>query len=433
MNLKNIPKILKAIFLGKHIREVSFGSGSTTWKECSIILASLLFSRKGITEGEDIKKYEEEFATYLGVRYVFSFGAGRMAFYAILKSMGIKEGDEVILPGYTCVVVPNAIIYCGARPIYVDIDPTTLNIDVNKIEKEVTPRTKVIYAQHTFASFCDMSAISDIAKRHNLKIIEDCSHAFGAEYNGKKAGMFGDAAYFTTEQSKIISTGMGGMAITNDKEIAARMREIQTKSGFYDEKTIKKMVLQIVLYNILNHPFIRFVGKYVVGMLSKLDFFIQSTSEEEIKGKRPKEYPVRLSNIQAKIGLSQLRNVDRNLEHRRKIARFYRKSLKELGYKIPENDDRRFKSSYIRYWSLVENREKLKELFRSDGIELGEWFNCPIHPRGSASNNLFYQKGSCPIAEYVAEHNVNLPTHLKISTRDANRIIKVLRDYTSKN
>lgn len=432
MILKKVLKVLKSIFTRRYFREITFISGTITWKECLIILASLL-KKTDIIEGEDIKKYEEEFSQYLGVKYAFSFGAGRMALYAILKSMGIEEGDEVILPGYTCVVVPNAIIYCGARPIYVDIDPTTLNIDINKIEKEITRRTKVIYAQHTFASFCDMSAVSDIAKRHNLKVIEDCSHALSAEYDGKKAGTFGDAAYLTTEQSKIISTGMGGMAITNDEEIAAGIREIQAKSGFYDKKITKKIVLQIVSYNILYHPLVHFIGKYVVSVLTKLNFFIQSTTEEEMRGKRPKKYPVRLSNIQAKVGLSQLRNIDQNLEHRRKIATFYRKSLKELNYKIPENDDRLYKPPYIRYWSLVENREKLKELFQSEGIELGEWFNCPIHPKGSSLKNLFYQQGCCPVAEYVTQHNVNLPTHLKISTSNADRIIKVLSDYASKN
>ena len=428
MKMMSVLRILKDIFWRKHIREINFVSGSTTWRECLIIISSLVKGRD-IVNGKHIKQYEEEFSRYLGVRYAFSFGAGRMAFYAILKAMGIKEGDEVILPGYTCVVVPDAIIYCGAKPVYVDIDPNTLNIDVSKIEEKITPQTKVIYAQHTFGSFCNMGAIMEIARKYNLKVVEDCAHAVGAEYDGKKAGAFGDAAYFTTEQSKIISTGMGGMAITNDKEIAARIREIQAKSGFYDEKIIKKIALQIILYNILYHPLIYFIGKYVFYELGKLNFFIQSTTEEEMKGKRPEKYPVKLSNIQAKVGLSQLRALNQNLEHRRKIAVFYKESLKKLNYKIPENDDKLYNPAYIRYWLIVDDREKLKKVFQNRGVELGEWFNCPIHPKETSLKNVFYEIGSCPIAEYMTEHNVNLPTHLKVSMKQAGKITKILEDY----
>jgi len=425
--------MLKGIFWRKHIREINFVSGSTTWRECLIIISSL-FTGRDIVNGKHIKQYEENFSLYLGVRYAFSFGAGRMAFYAMLKAMGIKEGDEVILPGYTCVVVPDAIIYCGAKPVYVDIDSNTLNIDVSKIEEKITPRTKVLYAQHTFGSFCNMGAIMKIARKYNLKVVEDCAHAVGAEYDGKKAGAFGDAAYFTTEQSKIISTGMGGMAITNDKEIAARIREIQAKSGFYDEKIIKKIALQIVLYNILYHPLIHFIGKYGLNVLSnKLNFFIQSTTEEEMEGKRPKKYPVRLSNIQAKVGLSQLRSINQNLEHRRKIAMFYKESFKKLNCKIPENNDRLYNPAYIRYWVIVDDRDKLKKVFQSKGVELGEWFNCPIHPRATSLKNVFYEIGSCSIAEYMTEHNINLPTHLKVSIKQAGKIIKILEDYAAES
>ena len=415
----------------KYIRGINFIAGSTTWKECVLILSSL-FSGRDIVNGNCITHYEEEFKHYLGAQHAISFGAGRMAFYAILKALDIKEGDEVILPGYTCVVVPDAVIYCGAKPVYIDIDPDTLNIDISKIEGTITPRTKVIYAQHTFGSFCNVDAIMEIARKYNLKVIEDCGQALGAEYDGKKLGTFGDAAYFTTEQSKTISTGMGGMAVTNDKEIAARIRTIQTNTEFYDKKTIQKISLQIVLFNFLYHPLIHFIGKYILYVLSRLNYFIQSTTEEEMRGERPVKYPARLSNLQAKVGLSQFKNINQNLEHRRKIATLYEESLEKLNYKIPKKNDSLYKPAYIRYWLIANDREKLKRLFQSRGIALGEWFNCPIHPKGTSLKNVFYEVGSCPVAEYITEHNVNLPVHPKISTKDAQRVITVLRDYASK-
>jgi dTDP-4-amino-4,6-dideoxygalactose transaminase len=333
---------------GKH-RKLWLVSGSITWKECMILLISLLGVRS-IVEGEAIKKYEQEFRRYLGAKYAFSFGAGRMAFYAILKAIGVEKGDEVILPGYTCVVVPDAVIYCGAKPVYVDIDRSTLNIDVSKIEEKLSPRTKVICAQHTSSSFCKMEEIMKIAKKHDLKVIEDCAHALGAEYNGKKAGNFGHAAYFTTEQSKIISTGMGGVAVTNDAKIATRIQEIQANSDPQDDWTSKKVALQILLFYFIFHPSMHFFDKYAWMLMNKFHLYVESTTKEELEGQRPKKYPVKLSNIQAKLGLAQLKRIQSNLQHRREIAKIYEGWLRIHGYEVPTDDDDRYEPSYIRYW-----------------------------------------------------------------------------------
>lgn len=426
----NYINILKKFFWRKYPKEVTFISRNITLREYLILFFSLLFGRN-VTNGNDINKYESEFTKCLGIKYAFSFGAGRMALYAILKAMGIKKGDEVILQGYTCVVVPNAIVYCGAKPIYCDINPNTLTIDVSKIEEKITSRTKAIIVQHTFESFCDMDVVMDIARRYHLKVIEDCAHALGAEYDNKKAGSFGDAAFFTTEQSKIISTGMGGVATTNDKEIAGKIREIQNESKFLNEKVVKRIVRRIILYNFLFNPFISFIGKYIIALLHDSGFLIQSTTGEEMKGKRPKNYPVKLANIQAKIGLGQLKKLNKNLDHRRKIAMFYKSSLKRLNYEVPESNNHLYKPSYIRYWFLVNDIGKLKKLFNNNGIELGEWFNSPIHPKGSSLKNIFFLENSCPAAKYIASHNVNLPTHEKISIRMAARVIKILKKYNN--
>jgi dTDP-4-amino-4,6-dideoxygalactose transaminase len=420
-------KKLKELLGGK-CRSLGFASGTIAWRECAMIMASLL-TGSDIVEGKAIKKYEDEFSKYLGAKYAFSFGAGRMAFYAILKSIGVETGDEVILPGYTCVVVPDAVIYCGAKPIYVDIDRNTLNMDLNKMQEKISPRTKVICAQHTFGSFCNMEEIMEIANQHHLIVVEDCAHALGAEYDEKKAGNFGHAAFFTTEQSKIISTGMGGIAVTNDELIAEKLKEIQESSDHYDKRTIRRIALQIVLLNLIYSPSIHFFTKYLSFLAYKFDIFLESTTKEELEGKRPEKYPVKLSNIQAKVGLPQLRGIQSNLEHRRKIAKVYEGWLKTHGYEVPADDNALYKPSYIRYWFLTADKEKLKRLFYRNNIQLGEWFECPIHPKNTTLNNVFYEDGSCPNAEYVVEHNVNLPTHLKIREDDAATILQLLARY----
>ncbi|MDO8727138.1 MAG: aminotransferase class I/II-fold pyridoxal phosphate-dependent enzyme [Candidatus Methanoperedens sp.] len=387
----------------------------------------MIFKRREIVNGRYIRKYEKKFAEYMGVKYAFSFGAGRMAFYSILKAIGIEDGDEVILPGYTCVVVPDAIVYSGAKPIYIDIDPDTLCIDVNKIEAKITPRTRVIYAQHTFASFCNMQKILDIAKRHNLKVIEDCAHALGAEYNGKKAGTYGDAAYFTTELSKIISTGMGGMAITDDFELAKKIAQIQKNSQFLDQEIIEKISLQIIIYNILLHPRISFIGKFFLNFFYRYRLNVESTTCDEMNCIMPEKYPVKLSNIQARVGLLQLENIHKNIKHRRKIAQIYRKLLKDSPVKLYESYDELYLPVYIRYNLLVKNRDELKEKFLHNNCDLGEWFNSVIHPKGSSFDNVYYKKGTCPIAEEIVKNNVNLPTHLRVKENDAKRIANIIK------
>ncbi len=142
-----------------------------------------------------VAKFEKAFAERIGVSRAFAFWKGRVAMYAILKAMGISEGDEVILPGYTCVMDVNPIKYLGAAPVYVDIEPVTYNMDVALLEEKITPRTKVVIAQHTYGYPVDMDPLMEIASRHGLPVVEDCCLSLGSLYNGKLCGTFGVASY----------------------------------------------------------------------------------------------------------------------------------------------------------------------------------------------------------------------------------------------
>ena len=429
LDKKKIFTGIKILFIRKHLREITFIGGPATFGDCLEILSFLLFKRKKIINGRYIRQFENEFAKYIGAKYAFSFGAGRMAFYAILKAMDIKEGDEIILPAYTCVVVPNAIIYCGAKPVYVDINPDTFTIDVNKIEEKITHRTKAIVAQHMFNHLCDMDVILKIAKKYNLRVIEDCAHALGGEYKGRKAGNFGDAAFFTMDGTKIISTRKGGVAVTNDVELADKLRKIENDTEFPSRKETLKIVLSFVISYFLGHPAIFFIGKYLLWLLGRLGILIPGIAPEEKRGEKPLKYPVRLTNIQAKIGLRQLANIEANLKHRREIAKIYEEVLKEIGINIKSQDG--YNPPHIRFAFLVKDRQKLKEIFQNNQIELGDWFNSPIHPKGSSLEPVHYQMGSCPVAEFVAEHCANLPTDPKVGEKDVKRIARLLRQHST--
>ena len=164
-----------------NMRRACIFTGTNRLTEVIIAFKSLVFGRN-YKEESTIASYESLFAETVGSKFAFSFGSGRMALYSILCALDLSKGDEIIVPAFTCVVVPNAMIYKGVTPIYVDIDSKTFNINVSQIESRITPNTKAIYAQHTFGIPCDIEAIKLIAKKYNLYIIEDAAHSLGGHY-----------------------------------------------------------------------------------------------------------------------------------------------------------------------------------------------------------------------------------------------------------
>ena len=431
MTRHRVLRALRDIFIRRHIREINFYFTTISMSECFSIFLMVIksyFKPKHIIWGAFINKFERKFAEYVGVNSAFSFGSGRMALYAVLKAMGIGKGDEVILPGYTCAVVPNAIIYCGAKPVYVDIDPKSFNIDISKIEEAITPRAKAIIAQHTFGLPIDMDRLKETAKKFNLKIIEDCAQALGAEYKKRKIGTFGDAAFFSFELSKVITTGCGGMAVTNDDSIGNALKEEQVKAMPLDLNTSRRMALQILFSAFLYHPCNYGWAKFVLMLLYKRRIFLPSISKEEQAGRMPSCYPCRLSGIQAQLGLSQLSKVDKINKRRIRIANIYNEMLKGLGVSVFEQDTNTYKDIYLRYVFTVNNREEAVRVFSAHQVELGEWFNSVIVCGDLPLDKLFYRDGSCPNAEWAAKHSVNLPTHPRLSDRDVQRIIKVTTD-----
>ncbi len=356
-----------------------------------------------------INKYENEFAIAAGTIHGISFGSGRMALYSILKALGIKGGDEIIMPAFTCVVVPNALIYSGVKPVYVDVDLRDFNIAIEGIEKAITPKTRAIYAQHTFGVPCDMISINKIAKIHNLRVIEDCAHALGGKISGIMIGAHSDAAFFSTDHSKTITTYLGGIATTNDAKIAQNLREIQLNSSFLPKKDTFKIIRAFLLEWIYFSPYLLWIGLLIHKILIKFD--LSYTFRDELRILKPTEYPYpcRLSSHQAQLGREQLRGLKANVLHRQSLAFWLEE---QLGwYKM---DQENFKQiSWIRYSFLVENRDEFIDLFKGN-FDLGIWFETIFGGRTSDFSALGYKDGSCPNAEFVAKHIVNFPTHQRL-------------------
>lgn len=413
-------KVMGRLLRG-HWNYYTIFAGTNTLSEAGLALLSLL-GKIPLVDGSHIKAYERRFSEVVGTRYAFSFAAGRMGLYALLEALDIGQGDEVILPAFTCVVVPNAILYRGARPVFVDIEPYTFNIDVSQIEKKITPRTRAIIAQHTFGLVCEMDKIMSIAQRHNLLVLEDCAHALGAQWNGRPVGSLGTAAYFSTDHTKVIGTGTGGMVTTNDDVLAEKIRIIYEQSAFLPRSRLVVALLSFALEAILFHPRLASIGRVLYGILFRLGL-CHGYFMDELSLSRPTAYPfpARLSNAQSIIGLSQLNRLPQNLAYRRLLAELFEAELGQYGPLLKQEYTN---NAFLRYTFLVNNRQAWEDLFE-DILRMDVWFTSVVHGRNSGLNKIGYVVGSCPVAEFAALHCVNLPTHLRIY--NPHQFVRLLR------
>src|SRR6266480_2020971 len=199
-----------------------YGVRSVPGDEQEIVAA---FRRGEAIDGPAIAEYEGRFARYHGMDHAVTASFGRMAFFYILQALDLPAGSEIIFPALTFWVVPEIARRAGLRPVFVDVDPATFNIDPAKIEAAITERTKAIVPTHLYGQPCEMTEVMRIAEKHNLIVIEDCAQAAGARYRGRTVGTFGNAAFFSFQLLKGINTYGGGMAVTNDARLAARVRE----------------------------------------------------------------------------------------------------------------------------------------------------------------------------------------------------------------
>ncbi|HIE00591.1 MAG TPA: hypothetical protein EYP59_09920, partial [Thiotrichaceae bacterium] len=354
---------------------------------------------------------KDRIAPYLGkdVRKVFFYWKGRVALYALLKAIGVEEGDEVILPAYTCVVVPNAVLYLGAKPVYVDVSTKTYNMDIEAVSAAISDRTKVIICQNTYGLSSDLGELKDIAAENGLYTIEDCTHGFGGQYQGTPNGLSCDAAFFSTQWNKPFSTGIGGFAITNNETLANRLSTLQNDLVTPSPKELINLrVLYFVRHYLINDvtywPLVR-----LYRWLSKNNIVVGSSSGEEISSvTMPESYLKAFSNLQAKEGARTLAMLAGDLDKRKKNARLYNQILIEAG-KSHVADDLFDDHSFLKYPLLVKNRDKFMALAEKSRVLLGEWFLTPLHPVKGDLSAWGYEYGKYPVAEYLAEHVVNLP------------------------
>jgi len=327
---------------------------------------------RSLTDGPAIEAFERSFAAQVGARHAVSFAAGRVGLYGILRCLGIGAGDEVLVPVPTHIVVANAVRYTGAHPVYVDCDLSTYNIDLERAERRVTSRARALVVQHTFGVPVDMENARALADRHGLHLIEDCVHALGAVIHGKQVGTFGRAAFFSTEETKTISTTMGGIAITDDDELAQPLRAFQRSCEPPSASQAARYLLKLAVYHALTEPRVHVLARAAYELGGSRHPLPRPTEASELRGERPAQFTRRMSNGQAAVGLTQLAALAANLGHRRRIAEVYRELLAPHGFRLPAPPPTA-SPAYVRYPVWVQDRSTVQRAMATRAV-LGTWF-----------------------------------------------------------
>jgi perosamine synthetase len=355
------------------------------------------------------------------------FFKGRVALHAILEAAGIGEGDQVLLPGYTCIVVPNAILYRGAEPVYVDIDPATLNLDAGQLESSrgtawSPSRARAVIIQHTFGLPTDIDRIVDFARRNGLLVIEDACHALGSTWHGRPVGTLGDAAFFSSQWSKPVTTGLGGWAEVNNPELAAAVSAVAARYPAPGPLAGLRLQTQYLAYRALYRPRLFWALQGLYRTLGRAGLVIGSSTGAELDCRIPGDYRRRMGPLQERTLCRLLVDADRAAAVRGRHAAIVERELDRHGLPhahAPDGAD----PVWLRYPLRVGNKDALLASARTARIELGDWFLSPVHPNLTGWEQAAYRAGSCPEAERASRQVINLPTHAHLDEAEIARIV----------
>ncbi|MCW8828996.1 MAG: DegT/DnrJ/EryC1/StrS family aminotransferase, partial [Gammaproteobacteria bacterium] len=328
--------------------------------------------------GPNVRAFEEEAAGYLGASHAVGCASGTDALHLALIAAGVGEGDEVITTPFTFIATAEAILYVGAKPVYVDIDEKSMNIDVNQIEDAITPKTRAILPVHLFGQPADMAVIQSIADKHNLVVVEDCAQSFGADIDGKQTGSMGIAGCFSFFPSKNLGCfGDGGLITTNDEKIAEHLRVLR------------------------NH------GSWQRYHHSELGF------------------NSRLDELQAVILRAKLKRIDQYNEGRRRVAHRYSAALAEMDGTTPPHEDGIGTHVYHQYTLLSEKRDQIMAALQAQQIACAVYYPIPLHQQEVFAEMC--QGVSLPVTEKVASQCMSLPVYPELEDDKVDQILEVIR------
>lgn len=336
-----------------------------------------------LTYGPDLKKFEKEFGKYIGAKHVIADTSGTAALHTAVLAAGIGKGDEVITTPLSYWATSNAILYVGAKPVFVDVESDTGLIDISKIEEAITKKTKAIIPVHLHGQMVDMKKLARIAKRHKLKIIEDAAHAIEAKRSGVKPGKLSFAACFSFHAAKNITAGEGGAVSVNDKKVAEKIK-LYNSAGSDKSGSIRRMVLLGYKYDI--------------------------------------------TNFQGALLLNQMKRIDSNWKKRKVIYERYEREFSNVeGVRFPKTN-RGVKHAYHMFVIIVDpkKRNKIRAKLAERGVQTSVHYD-PIHLEPYYKKTFKYKKGKFPIAERMGFGTITLPLYPTLSKKQQDYVIKTLK------
>ncbi|OGE84491.1 MAG: hypothetical protein A3B23_02360 [Candidatus Colwellbacteria bacterium RIFCSPLOWO2_01_FULL_48_10] len=405
---------------------INLGLSPNTESDDVALAARLLRKPASWLEGGAVGELENEVKNLTGVKHALAFRSGRSALYAIFSSLGLKTGDEVLLQSFTCVAVPNAAIWAGLKPVYVDIG-NDFNMSPDDLAKKISSKSKALIIQHTFGLPADMDSLLAVARERKLIVIEDCAHSLGAEYKGRQTGTMGDFAIFSFGRDKTISSVFGGIAAARDEASAEKICAIRDKSPLPRASWVRQQLRHPVLMNgfVLPNYSRLDIGKMILEAAKRMGLMSKAVYPEERLGQKAESVLGRMPNALALLALSQLKKLDRFNEHRRKIVALYAERLTEanLPIELPKVGE-----TCLRYSIKTDKASELIKTSRTRNILLDNWYNPAIAPSGTDYSAIHYRPESCPNAERISKLVVNLPTNINTSEEDAEKVIRLIKD-----
>src|SRR5262245_6453924 len=379
-----------------------------------------------LVRGPQINEFQDRFSQVMGGGYSIAASYGRMAFYYILKSMELPVGAEVIFPALTFWVVPEIARTLGLKPVFVDIDPDTFNMDASLLEGAVSPQTRAIVPTHLYGLPCDMDPILSIARRHNLWIIEDCAHALGATYRDKPVGTFGDASFFSFQLLKPLNTYGGGMAWVRNLELARQVRTLATSEPWPSERRVLSRLRMGQLQRILTRP--RVFSCAAFPILWPASFFNARPDVylwESIRplSPLPASYTERYSNAQAALGLAGLSRLDEYTQANQAHARIMEEILGDLpGVRVPKVPVGRT-HVYYQYCVYVPDRDEIVRRCIRSGIDV-ETLHVDVCPH---IHQLFGRLQETFVCAERAAQTIQLPIYASLSEHQLRRLASKVR------
>jgi dTDP-4-amino-4,6-dideoxygalactose transaminase len=354
---------------------------------CKKVLKSIF-----LTNGEWVREFEKDFASYLNIKYVVTVNSCTNALELSLRYYGIKEGDEVITTPMSFIATANVIEYCGATPVFVDVEESTGNINADLIEAKITSKTKAIIPVHLYGQMCDMKKIRKIAKKYSLKIIEDAAHCIEGERDGIKVGHYGDSASFSFYATKNLASGEGGAIATNDKEMY-------------------EWLMKARQHGMSKNAIDRYSKKY-------------EHYDMEFLG-----YKYNMTNIQASLLLDQLKHIEEFRTAKQSLAQRYDMNLSSSEFIKTPKVLANTKHAYHIYtiWVNPEKRDLFLSKIQDSNIGVAVNFR-PIHLMSYYQKKYGYKVGNFPIAEKIGSSTITIPFYPKLKEREMKYILKVLNE-----